>query len=407
MTTFTNTGEIPLQVPGFNNIPLDFELPSSSRFAHGLIDYRHSPRLTKREMAILRLLQSITEKPGWNTAVLSPHEAQLAEWYREATEGPEGFLVSPPVWDWCLAELADKARHWQATGRILVFDCPSAVCQADVSKLLGGSMSLEDLQNQIATLGRQEDHDSSLVDPSLFPLIFDRTPVLVNGGQVNWAKLWEMKGEVADEVPAHPFDKINRRTRYVSRREGFGGGQESCYPNQIQWLPCEVEFVCSGDETCEVRIASYMNNLHPDRNQTLYRHLERLLGSSVCSWNEVLFYANTRGRRPPRILTYGCEIHDYLKQHEIFRELYPILRWEGLCRSYEEWDTLRSAAFQYITGPELPKWKQAKPMPRLAANLLDALKPEHWDRPNEINHLARYKRSRLAWFNHPGMSIVS
>jgi hypothetical protein len=74
MTYLTNVGHGPLKVPGFGGIPLDFELPPESRFAHGLVDYRHSPRLTKREMAMLRLMQHITETPGWHRLVLDPDE---------------------------------------------------------------------------------------------------------------------------------------------------------------------------------------------------------------------------------------------------------------------------------------------------------------------------------------------
>ncbi|KAL4961190.1 uncharacterized protein BDV14DRAFT_204038 [Aspergillus stella-maris] len=366
VTTLTNAGDGPLHVPGFNNIPLNFELPSAFRFPHGLVDYRHALRVTKTEMAMLRLIQSITERRGWDIAILALDEDQLVEWYREATEGPEGFLITSAVWEWCHAELADKARQWQETGSVLVFDCSSAVCEADVSKSsqVGDGISLEDLSSQIASLGSQKDHDSPVVDPSLFPLIFDRTPVLVSGGRVNLVNLWEMKGQVADEV----------------------------------------EFVSSDDKACDVRITSYVNNLHPDHNQTLYRQLESLMTSSVSSWNEVLFHANTRGRRPPRILTYGCEIHDYQKPVP-FKWINPFPRWDDFYSTYEEWDARRLDALQYITGPEPPKWKQAKPKPRLVDNLLDELTPETRDAPKGINRRVRRKRTRLAWFDHPEPGI--
>ncbi|KAL4971183.1 hypothetical protein BDW66DRAFT_165992 [Aspergillus desertorum] len=397
MTTLNNTGNSPLQTPGFGSIPLNFELPPNARFAHGLVDYRHSPRLTKREMAMIRLIQSITEQAGWDRALLQPDKVQLMEWYREAAEGPEGFLISAAAWNWCVEELRDKAKKWQETGRLLVFDSSSAVCQADVSLLVG---SAEDIRTQVGRLGSQKRHDSPLVDPFLFPLIYGRTPVLVAGGQVGLQNLWGSVGEIARELPVHPFDELRRRPIDLSRHAGSGGGQESCYSNSFQWLPCEVEFASNGDMP-NMRITSYVNNLHPHHHQALYAHLERLISCSVPSWNDVLFYSNTRGCRPPRILTYGCHIHDYQQKHEIFRDLYPLRRWEALCSTYKEWENIRAAAFEYITGPEPPKWKQAKPLPLCAVNLLEELKPEHWDNPVEINRLARYKRARLAWFDHP------
>ncbi|PTU19049.1 hypothetical protein P175DRAFT_0559870 [Aspergillus ochraceoroseus IBT 24754] len=85
MAMLTNAGDGPLQVPGFGS----------------------------REMAMLRLMQHITEQAGWDRAILDSDETQLAQWFRDATEGPEGCLISTAAWDWCTAELRDKAE----TGR--------------------------------------------------------------------------------------------------------------------------------------------------------------------------------------------------------------------------------------------------------------------------------------------------
>ncbi|GJP97455.1 hypothetical protein AlacWU_10354 [Aspergillus niger] len=266
MTTLTNNGDGPLQVPGFGSIPLDFQLPPEARFAHGLLDYRHSPRLTKREMAMLRLMQQVTEQPGWDSAVINEDEVQLAQWYRDATEGPDGHLISAAAWDWCLAELRDKAETWRETGRLLVFDSSSAVCQADVSL-----------------------------------------------------------------------------------------------------------------------------------------HLERLIASSVPSWNEILFYGNTRGCRPPRILTYGCEVHDYKGEEKLFNALHHWPRFE--IDTDKEWETLRNTAREYIGGPEPPKWKQAEPLPDKPTNLMEMLTPEQWDVPGLVYSIARHKRTRRAWFDHPNPGV--
>lgn len=179
MSSLNNTGG-PLQVPGFGLIPLNYEIPlppPKAHFAHGLVEYRHSPRLTKREMAMLRLMQHITEQPGWDRALLGPHDTQLAKWHQEAV-ATEEFLTSAPAWDWCIAELRDKAQAWQETGRLLVFDSSSAVCQANVPLLQ------KDIQTKVARLGTQTTHDSPLVDPSESPLVYDRSLVLVKRGRV-------------------------------------------------------------------------------------------------------------------------------------------------------------------------------------------------------------------------------
>lgn len=408
MATLTNDGKGPLQVPGFGSIPLDFQLPPEARFAHGLLDYRHTPRLTKQEMAMLRFMQKVTEKPGWDSAVLDPDEMQIAQWYCEATEGPDGHLISTAAWEWCLAELRDKAETWRETGRLLVFDSSSAVCHADVCLSDQGSLSLsmkEGIQAEIDRLvaphpqPRPYIQYNRLVDPFLYPLVYNQSRVLVHGGRTSLDNyLWDSADEPAGELPPHPLGLHQDRPHRLDRRPGQGG-PESCWSNRFQWLPCEVQF--NGTDPLDVRITSYVNNLHPGRHQKLYRCLERLIASSVPSWNEILFYGNTRGCRPPRILTYGCEIHDYKGEHKLFDALHRHPRRQLQLDTSKEWETLRNTAREYIEGPEPPKWKQAEPLPDKPANLLEMLTPEQWDVPNHVYWIATFKRTRRAWFNHP------
>ncbi|GKZ33832.1 hypothetical protein AbraIFM66950_003916 [Aspergillus brasiliensis] len=408
MATLTNNGDGPLQVPGFGSIPLDFQLPPEARFAHGLLDYRHSPRLTKREMVMLHLMQQVTEKQGWDSAVINGDEAQLAQWHRDAIEGPDGHLISTAAWDWCLAELRDKAETWRETGRLLVFDSSSAVCQVDVTVSDRGSLYLslkEGVQAEIARLGSPHPQPrpyiqyNRLLDPSLYPLIYDQSRVLIHGGRTSLSNyLWDSAEEPVGELPPHPMGLPQHRPRNMGRRPGQGG-PESCWSNRFQWLPCEVQF--NNTDILDVRITSYVNNLHPDKHQKLYGYLERLIASSVPSWNEVLFYGNTRGCRPPRILTYGCEIYDYQEENKLFDVLQHQARWQLQHCAFKEWETLRNTAREYIEGPEPPKWKQAEPLPDKPANLVDLLTPEQWDDPNRVCLIAKYKRTRRAWFNHP------
>ncbi|RAL06855.1 uncharacterized protein BO97DRAFT_429880 [Aspergillus homomorphus CBS 101889] len=158
MTTLDHTGVGPLQVPGFGSIPLDYQLVPEARFAHGLVDYRHFPRLTKREMAMIQLKQRITEQPEWDRAILDSDEA----------------LLTPPT------------------------------------------------------------------------------------------------------------------------------------------------------ERMDIRTTSYVNNLQLIDHCQLYKHLKHLIVSSIPSWNEALFYGNTRGRHLPRILIYGGEVHDYSEEHQAFELQYEV-----------------------------------------------------------------------------------
>lgn len=394
MSSLNNT-DGPLQIPGFGSIPLNYELPPKTRFAHGLVEYRHSPRLTMREMAMLRVMQHITEQPGWDQALLDTDETRLAQWRQEAI-ATEEFLISAPAWDWCIAELRDKAQAWQETGRLLVFDSSSAVCQANVPLLQ------KDIQTEVSQLGTQASHDSPLVDPSEFPLVYDRSPVLVEGGRVSLHDPWLLTGQPAKELPVHPLDQMHWRPREVSRSNG---GPQSCWSNRFQWLPCEVEFASpttsTPNDTPDVRITSYVNNLHPHHNQNLYAHLERLISCSIPSWNEILFYGEARGRHPPRILTYGCHIENYQEKHEVFENLSPMLHWSDLCDSEQEWQEKCDQVREYVLGPEPPVWKQARRLPMLPANLLESLTTKDWEDPRRVSRIARSKRIRRAWFDHP------
>ena len=66
----------------------------------------------------------------------------------------------------------------------------------------------------------------------------------------------------------------------------------------FQWLPCDVKF--AGDD---VKITSYINNLHPTMYSELYSVVEKLIGKSIPLWN--LSLSSTHGKRKARIQ------HDY------------------------------------------------------------------------------------------------
>jgi hypothetical protein len=208
--------------------------------------------------------------------------------------------------------------------------------------------------------------------------------------------------EVDKEPPAYPFDQLRRRPIHLGRQPGYGG-PESCYSNRFQWLPCEIKFL--SEDPLDVGITSYINNLNPKNHQDLYGHLERLITCSIPSWNEVLFYGNTRGRHPPRILTYGCHIHNYMEDRKIFHEVERMLHWKAICNTWEEWQNRCDNVREYVSGPEPPTWQQAEPLPKLSPNLLDEIQPEQWEIPKFPSQIARFKRRRRAWFNHPEPSV--
>lgn len=69
-----NSGAGPLQVPGFEDVPLDYELKIGQSFAHGALPNAsylegRATRLTLPEVFMLRLMERVTEIPNWEEDV--------------------------------------------------------------------------------------------------------------------------------------------------------------------------------------------------------------------------------------------------------------------------------------------------------------------------------------------------
>jgi hypothetical protein len=71
-------------------------------------------------------MEALTEKPDWHVKVFNSEI--VAKWREEAPAMP---LIGVKAWDWCLAELQDKAALFERTGRVLVFNTGSAISKSD------------------------------------------------------------------------------------------------------------------------------------------------------------------------------------------------------------------------------------------------------------------------------------
>lgn len=125
---FDNIGDGPLQTPGFG-VAVDLQLPYKDRLAHGANDFKQSPPLTAKEVAMLGVMNALNDKLDWHEKILD--DAIASELGEEALEVP---LMSPEAWEWCLLELrekAQKASRFQKTGRVTVLDGASKVFKSD------------------------------------------------------------------------------------------------------------------------------------------------------------------------------------------------------------------------------------------------------------------------------------
>ena len=178
---FENSGSTSLLVPGFGH-PIDYELNVGQRFAHGMTDFRQKPRLTVRELSMLQLMNALTDKPHWNKKVFD--DDIVHKWHQEALTKP---LISKRAWNWCLAELRDKAKYFEEHDFVLTLDTGSRCAKSDI--IIDDNLQHE-LNQAVQPLlhGKYKDwHPTSneqvlnLVHPSLFPLVYGESIVLETG----------------------------------------------------------------------------------------------------------------------------------------------------------------------------------------------------------------------------------
>lgn len=103
-----------------------------------------------------------------------------------------------------------------------------------------------------------------IVHPSLWPLMYGRSRYLADG-KVPLKECTEFAGR-GDHVPVPTLDESSR------------------YSSKHQWLPPEVELEANGD----ARIKSYINNLHPAGNESLYEAIEQVLTKAIPIWKMAL-----------------------------------------------------------------------------------------------------------------------
>ena len=72
---YDNTGDGKLKVPGFHQANYT-QLEPIDRFGHGANDFKQDPRLTAREVAMLGVMNALTDKPYWQFKVVDDEIAK-------------------------------------------------------------------------------------------------------------------------------------------------------------------------------------------------------------------------------------------------------------------------------------------------------------------------------------------
>lgn len=158
---------------------LETILPADKRFRHAFDDVAYD-RLTAKEVAMLCLMDSITDKSNWKTKIRNPK--MIEKWRAEA------MAVSPmsdAAFNWYVEEIQDKTG-WNDDNFVLTVDTGSRCAKGD--NVVPESV-LQDLRSQVPPLLREPKdwHPGSnermldLVHPSLYPSVYGKTRVKSQG----------------------------------------------------------------------------------------------------------------------------------------------------------------------------------------------------------------------------------
>ena len=229
-------------------------------------------RATQREIDMVRMINEITDKTGWTSKV--SNEEIVSKWRREASGMTEAMF------QWCIQELRDKASIYESCQMIRVLDIQTSIVKSDSVIPLDLQQTLSELCANLLDANeadrdwhpRSDNKVLNLVHPSLYPLVYGKTRHLPSG-----------RIDLENTMSSFGLGDICKVTLRASTPEPemFGRRLEaSKWSNWFVWLPCDV----SWNEDGSVRIASYINNLHPAKFKALYPVIETFIAKSVPLW---------------------------------------------------------------------------------------------------------------------------
>ncbi|EGC40894.1 conserved hypothetical protein [Histoplasma capsulatum var. duboisii H88] len=282
--------------------------------------YHIKQRLTPiREFAMLHVMNTITDKPGWEKKIFS---LDTTNKWREEAMAHRDMDVSDKMMDWVIDELQFKAGHFERSGQVLVYDAgvvksDTAVSESLRNTLKAAAAHLEDIPDNEKDYHPFSDNQVlDLVHPSLFPVVYGQTRIITDGVLgIHEGIARAGCGEII-KIPSE------EELKALSTLGGWHGYLLNPYSQKFQWLPCDVEFTRNSTpsdanenrqnrNTC--KITSYINNLHPKRHQELYRVIEQVISCAVPLWNNTLRY--TKAENYVRMPYDSCEMdvdHDFV-----------------------------------------------------------------------------------------------
>ena len=196
----------------------------------------------------------------------------------------------------CVKELQDKAQYLQHHSVIHVLDIRATFVKADLDAEDDFCQRLSQAVHPLESIldAHRDWHPGSdglvpdLVHPSLFPLQYGKSRVILTGGVgiLDCAE-YSASGSVCTIPVEVSEDKV------CVRDKSWGGSTSSLKAwGSYQWLPTDVGFRQDGTAS----IAGYMNNLHLQHHSELYQILEQAVDKALPLWNECLSWFHDRTR---------------------------------------------------------------------------------------------------------------
>ncbi|EXK46316.1 hypothetical protein FOMG_00042 [Fusarium oxysporum f. sp. melonis 26406] len=123
-----------------------------------------------------------------------------------------------------------------------------------------------------------------LVHPSLWPLTYGRFRVLND-------RVIEIDNALASCGPGVVLRAPgSEQTTHIIGEGGFCEDEVVVLSNKFQWLPWDVDL---DPETSKAKIASYINNLHPQGHAHLYPIIEKFIEKSLPAWDIIYDWEDT------------------------------------------------------------------------------------------------------------------
>ncbi|KAJ4264300.1 hypothetical protein NW762_005496 [Fusarium torreyae] len=265
--------------------------------------------LPVKEVAMMILMDKLTDKPDWHKKVFD--ETIVQKWRDEARQQPEDGLyrrilqhknderlpqprsriVTDKAFDYCIEELRSKAKYFVSSGLIPTLDGPrntivksdSYIDQSVHQDLIRSFDTLRaDQAENVDWHPRSNDMVQDLIHPSMYQFVYGRTPLIKEEAVgVSNALDFIGQGEPNKGLSAPKTPDWSYGSHY---RIGSGEVSAEYWSYKYHWLPANVGFREDGS----VEFTSYVNNLHPTKFPEIHRKIEHVIDKAIPAWDQCL-----------------------------------------------------------------------------------------------------------------------